>query len=85
MHGWHGGERVDVVSLHPDGLCVIATDAVEESILGGKKTWWHTGVENKDAEGEKIGQSHGSTDCCKSCMGWCDIIPERDEAMRKKY
>lgn len=83
MHGWHGSERVDVVSLHPNGLCVITADAVEESILRGKKTRWHTWVEDKDAEGEKIGKSHGAANGCKSCMRWCYIVPERDESIRK--
>lgn len=33
MHGRHGGERVDVVPLHPHALPVVVADGVEEAVL----------------------------------------------------
>lgn len=33
MHGWHGGEGVDVFPAHPDGFGFIASDAVEEAVF----------------------------------------------------
>lgn len=84
MHGGHGSQGIDVVSLHPDRLCVVAANAVEEAILRREEAWWHTWVKDEDAEGEKVGEGHGSTDCCESCVGWCYIIPECDETRKEK-
>lgn len=83
MHRRHGGERIDIVSLHPDGLCIVAADAVEESILRGKKTWWHAWVEDEDTESHEVSESHCSTDGCKSCVRWCYVVPESDESKKE--
>lgn len=56
MHAWHCGERVDEVTGHEDGGCIVVTDGVEKAVFSWEQSGWHARVEGKCQEGEEVGE-----------------------------
>lgn len=47
MHARHRSKRVDEVSAHPDGCCVVVTDRVEKAVFWWEEPWWHAWIKGE--------------------------------------
>lgn len=54
MHAGHCREGIDVVAAHPDAVCVVMSDRVQEAVLRREEPWRHAGVQAKCYKSEKI-------------------------------
>lgn len=65
VHRGHSGQGVHVFAFHPDTLCVIVANAIEEAVFFGEQSRWHAWVEDEDRKCKEIRKSHGPSNNCE--------------------
>lgn len=48
VHRGHGGEGVDEIAFHENGLAFVVAYRVEETVFFWQETWWHARVDDED-------------------------------------
>ena len=82
VHRWHRRQHVDEFPAHPDALCVVVADRVEEAVFLGEQAWRHAGVYDEGHESAEIRQRHGAAGGCKGVKGRRDVVVPADEAIQ---
>ena len=54
MHAGHRSQGVNVITAHPNAVCVVVSDRVEEAILRWEEPRGHAGVQDKCYESKEI-------------------------------
>lgn len=80
MHRRHSCQSIHVFPAHPDALCVIPSNTVEEPVFWGQEPRWHARVEDEDYESEEVREGHRSSHNCESVEGGGGIVVPCNES-----
>jgi len=60
MHRGHSSKLVDEFSAHPNTLCIVVADSVEEAVFRRQEARRHAWVYNKGQESTEVGEGEGA-------------------------
>ena len=81
MHARHRCKRIDIFAFHPNALCIVMANRVEEAVFAGKESWWHARVEDKCCESKKVCEGHCPSNNGKGIMRRRKVIIPSDETV----
>lgn len=80
VHAWHGCEVVHEFAAHPNTLCVVTADSVDEAVFLREETRGHTWEECKNNESEPVAERHSAADCSEDRVTRGGVVVPCDEA-----
>lgn len=85
VHRGHSGQRVDIITAHPDTGSIVMANGVQEAILRRKETRRHAGIYGKGHEGEEIGECECAADSSEGRVGRSDVVVPRNKTNSARY
>lgn len=82
MHRGHSSKLVDEFSAHPNTLCIVVADSVEEAVFRRQEARRHAWVYNKGHKSAEVGQGKGPAGDGKGVKGRCDVVVPANESWR---